>query len=181
MNWINISLCIFLISLSILFLTKSYSRLLKDEHFANDYNAYAGQPVQKKYQKQFKYPNYKHVDVILTLYPDQILEKQINDNSGQLDRIKLTAEHYLSNLWPDTEVNISKVIVHPGSDGNHFVADGRKYPSYTFAMLAFENSATKAVVRMPITDTTGMGQGSEELVFSMLTTTMDKTNFKPLF
>ena len=124
--------------------------------------------IVKRYTFGVQDPKRQQIVINATIHPDAILRRQIEDNSGQLERLRIVMEEKLYNLDPTKEYHISEIKLRPTIDGNNFIVFNKKYPSYTYALLHLRRLDNKTQALIPLTDTSGFGAGSEELIYNMI-------------
>lgn len=124
--------------------------------------------IVKRYTFGIQDPKRQQIIINATIHPDAILRRQIEDNSGQLERLRIVMEEKLYDIDPTKEYHISEIKLKPTIDGNNFIVYNKKYPSYTYALLHLRRADNKTQALIPLTDTSGFGAGSEELIYSMI-------------
>jgi hypothetical protein len=124
--------------------------------------------ILKRYTYGVQDPKRQQIVLKATIHPDAILRNQIEDNYGQLDRLKILMEEKMFKLNPNKEYHIEEIELRPPVDGNNFEVYGKGYPAYTYALLHFTRTDNKKQALIPLTDTSGFGAGSEELIYSMI-------------
>lgn len=119
--------------------------------------------VKKSYTFDVQDPRRQQIVLKATIHPDTILRSQIENNYGQLGRLKILMEEELFRLDPTKEFHIQEIKLRPTVDGNNFVVYGKQYPVYTYALLHLKRADNNTEALLPVS---GFGAGSEELIFS---------------
>lgn len=130
-------------------------------------NHYENKNIIKRYTFGVQDPSRQQIVLNATLHPDAILRQQIDDNYGQLERLKVLMEEQLFEVDPTKEYHIKEIELRPTVDGTNFVVSGKTYPSYTYALLHLKREDNGQQALIPLTDV--MGGGAEELIYSKIT------------
>ncbi len=127
------------------------------------------------------YPTFTDGDktLLVNLYPDIALRNQIDNNVGQLDRLKILIEDSLQQMTGHL-YQINKIHIHPAISGHDFVVDSIVYPKKTYALFRFQRVDNDKIVNIPLSADPDFGDGLEELIYSQIANTLPQSNIQQI-
>jgi len=129
-------------------------------------NSFRNKSLHRRYEFGAQDPQREQVILDLSVHPDYQLRDQIDNNFGQLERLKVLIEDRLYRMSSDKEYHIKHIELKPSVDGDKFVVNGVAYPSHTYALFHFRRPDNKTQALVNLTSDPGFGAGAEELIYS---------------
>jgi hypothetical protein len=139
-------------------------------------NTFRNKDLIRKYEFGTQDAQRQQIILNLAVHPDYQLRQQIDDNFGQLERLKVLIEQKLFSMIPDKEFHIRDIRLKPSVDRNNFVVDGKTYPKNTYALFHFRRPDNKTQAYVNLTSEPGFGAGAEELIYSDIIDELKKPN-----
>ena len=139
-------------------------------------NSFKNKNLVRNYQLHTQDPQRKQVILHLAVYPDKQLRDQVDNNFGQLERLKVLIEEKLYAMSSDKEYHIRQVHLKPSVDSDNFVVNGVTYPLRTYALFDFTRPDNKTRALVNLSRDPGFGAGAEELIYSDIVDEIKKPN-----
>ena len=143
-----------------------------DNTSSGNEETHKGKSVVKRYNGV---TNPNQIALKLQLHPDVQLRQQIDDNYGQLERLKVVIEEKLYDLT-NKEYVIDEIKLLPSVQGKDFVVGNKTYPRITYALFHFYRPDNKTNAFLPVTGDPSFGAGIEELIYSQMKDAIEQPN-----
>lgn len=141
---------------------------------SENFDSFKNKHIIKRYDYS---PSESSVNLQLSLHPDKTLRDQIDNNIGQLERLKILIEDSLYDMSQKNylidEIKIFPAVTMKDED---FLVDGVKYPRKTYALFDFRRKDNNARALIPVSADPSFGAGVEELIYSQINNEIKKNS-----